>query len=306
MGRSLAVEILSYAVLGNHYHVVLFAPHELPSEQAALDGYAELYGARRPPATADSLDDWRRNSRDVSFFCFQLQIRFTTWFNRKRSGEKRTGTIWNGRFKSTILEGKGTNSAVWSCLKYVELNPVRAGIVADPADYRWSSWGSSCGSGVHPFAAAFESHLVRLKGCIADSWEPGELYRVFGAEMKRAIQADVERQAAYDRLVALPRTKAIEVEIRKLDRDDGGDPSIWVRTDRRVRFWSDGIAIGSRRFVEALYEKLLPDAKEKPGFASSWASENDVDSLFSMKRKKKAPKDKAPPLPSMGASPPGF
>jgi len=49
----------------------------------------------------------------------------------------RTGTLFEGRFKSCIVEG---DSYLLNCIQYIELNPVRAGIANDPADYRWSSY----------------------------------------------------------------------------------------------------------------------------------------------------------------------
>jgi len=56
--------------------------------------------------------------------------------------EKRTGSLWEGRYKSSTIS---TNEYLLSCCRYVELNPVRAGIVADPKDYHWSSYGSKTG-----------------------------------------------------------------------------------------------------------------------------------------------------------------
>jgi putative transposase len=50
--------------------------------------------------------------------------------------ESRKGTLWCGRFKCSVVD---TDDYLLACLRYVELNPVRAGIVSDPADYRWSS-----------------------------------------------------------------------------------------------------------------------------------------------------------------------
>lgn len=51
--------------------------------------------------------------------------------------EERIGTLWSGRFKSSVID---TDSYLLACLRYVELNPVRAGIVDQPEDYRWSSY----------------------------------------------------------------------------------------------------------------------------------------------------------------------
>lgn len=56
--------------------------------------------------------------------------------------EKRTGTLWEGRFKSSPIE---TERYLLACCRYVELNPVMAGMVAAPADYPWSSYRQKIG-----------------------------------------------------------------------------------------------------------------------------------------------------------------
>jgi putative transposase len=50
---------------------------------------------------------------------------------------KRTGSLWEGRFKSSIVS---TKEYLLACCRYIELNPLRAAMVDDPADYRWSSY----------------------------------------------------------------------------------------------------------------------------------------------------------------------
>jgi len=59
---------------------------------------------------------------------------YVRFFNRRYS---RTGTLWDGRFHASLL----TSESYWmTCLRYVELNPVRAGLAARPEEYRWSSY----------------------------------------------------------------------------------------------------------------------------------------------------------------------
>jgi putative transposase len=53
--------------------------------------------------------------------------------------EKRTGSLWEGRFKSSIVSSKEYLPA---CSRYIELNPMRAGMVGDPAEYQWSSYAT--------------------------------------------------------------------------------------------------------------------------------------------------------------------
>ena len=48
----------------------------------------------------------------------------------------RSGSLWEGRFRSCLVQSE---SYVLACYRYIELNPVRAGLVASPRDYRWSS-----------------------------------------------------------------------------------------------------------------------------------------------------------------------
>jgi putative transposase len=50
---------------------------------------------------------------------------------------RRTGSLWEGRFKSSLVDSE---RYVLACYRYIELNPVRAGIVRQPSDYRWSSY----------------------------------------------------------------------------------------------------------------------------------------------------------------------
>lgn len=58
--------------------------------------------------------------------------------------EKRTGTLWESRYKSSPVE---TDRYLLACSRYVEMNPVRAGITSDPAEYQWSSHATRIGRG---------------------------------------------------------------------------------------------------------------------------------------------------------------
>ena len=50
---------------------------------------------------------------------------------------QRTGTLWEGRYRATVVEAE---HYLFECMRYIELNPVRAGMVANPGDYAWSSY----------------------------------------------------------------------------------------------------------------------------------------------------------------------
>lgn len=59
--------------------------------------------------------------------------RYVRYFNQRQG---RTGTLWEGRYKSTLIQAE---RYLLACMVYIDLNPVRAGLVAEPADYPWSS-----------------------------------------------------------------------------------------------------------------------------------------------------------------------
>lgn len=65
--------------------------------------------------------------------------RYVRYFNDRHG---RSGTLWEGRYKSTLIQ---TDSYLLTCMAYMDLNPVRAGMVMDARDYLWSSYGHYAG-----------------------------------------------------------------------------------------------------------------------------------------------------------------
>ena len=100
-----------------------------------------------------------------------LGRRYVRYFNYR---QRRTGTLWEGRFKSCVVDAE---DYLLVCQRYIELNPVRAGMVKHPAEYRWSSY--------HTNALAVESHL----------WTPHATWLRLG-------QTHQERSEAYRNLFA--------------------------------------------------------------------------------------------------------
>ncbi len=69
----------------------------------------------------------------ASLMMKHLGQRYTQYINKTY---RRSGTLWEGRFKSCLAQ---VEQYILACYRYIELNPVRAGMVHDPADYPWSS-----------------------------------------------------------------------------------------------------------------------------------------------------------------------
>lgn len=100
---------------------------------------------------------------------------------------RRTGSLWEGRYKSSVVQAE---SYLLACQRYIELNPVRAGMVADPAQYRWSSYRAN--------------GLGQMNGRLT----PHVLYRQLGSD-------DEERRAAYRKLFRTELDAEAVDDIRK-------------------------------------------------------------------------------------------
>lgn len=80
-----------------------------------------------------------KDARGCTTLMRNLGQRYVQYFNRRH---ERTGTLWEGRFRSCLVESA---RYVLGCYRYVELNPVRAGLAANPAAYTWSSCAANSG-----------------------------------------------------------------------------------------------------------------------------------------------------------------
>lgn len=73
----------------------------------------------------------------ISWLMQKLGQTYVQYVNKKY---KRSGTLWDGRYKSSLVD---TENYVLTCMRYIELNPVRAKMVQQPQEYRWSSFRSN-------------------------------------------------------------------------------------------------------------------------------------------------------------------
>ena len=101
-----------------------------PANGLKIHGHVLMSNHVHLLATPDSPSSLPRTMQSVG-------TRYVRWFNRHYS---RTGTLWEGRYRATIVD---TDAYLLTCMRYIELNPLRAGLVDDPANYRWSSYGAN-------------------------------------------------------------------------------------------------------------------------------------------------------------------
>jgi len=239
LSRFFTVDVLAYQAMGNHVHVVCYAPAEVLPPEATAERYNRFYDGRRPPLAPDDPQCLvvARQMRDISPFMSRLQQQFTSWYNRTRS-RRRRGTLWAQRFRSVIIE---RDTALWNCLCYVEMNAVRAQLVNDPGDYRFGSWGEWCATGRHPFGDALRKHLSAYEGTEARAHTLEQIQQRFRVEFARLTASEAGSSA-----------EQIDAAIHEA----AGNPPFVLRLDRRVRYWSDGLIIGGKTFVREIAGRL--------------------------------------------------
>lgn len=197
---------------------------------------------------------------DISAFIGQIHQRFTNYINKVH---ERRGTVWADRFKSTILQDR---TALWDCVKYVELNPVRAHLTDDPANYRFCTWGYYCGTGRHMFGDNFTRHMRCYLGEIAKNWSDDDVCGEFRSQLARTI--------AYE-------AGADEEEIRKAINDARKKESMHIRFLRRTRHWTDGAIIGTKAFVREIGMMFENEERvNKKRFSSGRNSDGDLIHCF--------------------------
>ena len=159
------VQILTYTILDNHFHLLLHVPEREPVSDRELvrrlgclydgqfvKGIAKRLRAFREAEEHESAEALKRSYAyrmyDISEFAKTLKQRFSQSYNRRHG---RRGTLWEGRFKSLLVQGReceaeavGTE-ALLTVAAYIDLNAVRAGIVQDPKEYRFCGYARGIG-----------------------------------------------------------------------------------------------------------------------------------------------------------------
>jgi putative transposase len=123
------------------------------------------------------------SSQAVSQLVMSLGRRYVQYINKTY---RRTGTLWDSRYKSSLVHA---DDYLLLCQRYIELNPLRAGMVDDPAQYRWSSFRAN---GLGQVDDLLTPHALYL-GLDKDAQERQSIYRGLfrPAELEREALADI-------------------------------------------------------------------------------------------------------------------
>lgn len=242
------VDVLAYCMMGNHFHLLVAVPEKCDiADSELLRRYRLLYDEKQCPPSAplpkilaSLLDENGEEGQqlrtrllarmhDLSAFVRELKQRFGIWYNH-RHGNK--GTIWADRFNSVIVEA--AKEALSTVAAYIDLNPVRAELVGDPADYRFSSFGRAI-VGNREARRGYERVF-----CLSASWKSvrqsyslilyGKGYASKGVEAKDRGRID-------------PKT------VQRV-LDNKGKLPLFDILRLRVRYFTSGTAIGSASFLQ--------------------------------------------------------
>jgi putative transposase len=275
--------VLSYCLMSNHIHILLEVPpmpeggisdEELLKRLSAIWTEAaveaqrkELADARKAGNEAMVAEIHARHSyrmHNLSQYMKTLLHRFTCWFNRTH---KRTGTLWDPRFKSVIVES-GTAARMMAA--YIDLNPVRAGMVEDPADYRWSSYGEAVGGGRKGNGKKASEGLVRAIESDSDTGFDVRLWNRASKTYRMLMGMALERKPS--NATVMVRSEAVEKrlsaktqEFETKDTRQEALPELRVGKilSCRVRYFTDGAVIGSKDFVNEAFYKARDRFSEK-------------------------------------------
>jgi REP element-mobilizing transposase RayT len=280
------IEVVAWCLMDNHFHLLLHVPSKervdpasLPEKEvlrrlrliyhgAALVDIERVLGmCVEAESRRRYLEQFTRRMGDLSLFMKTLKQRFTQWYNGKN---RRKGTLWEDRYRSVAVEIQDLATfghAARIVAAYIDLNPVRAGMVEDPAEYEWSGYGRAVRG-----EKACVRGVVRLWGRQRGVKAALGEYRVFlfdeGSEEREADHTPpltptlspkgrgrpiAGAGTAQAGVFGARKGRAL-IDARKVweERKRGGRLPMPVMLRLKSRYLVDGAAIGSSEFLRRL------------------------------------------------------
>ena len=229
-------EILGCCLMGNHFHLIVKMIPENRFTDEEIQKRFETYYVDSRDFIEGQIPYLREKLSSLSEFIREIKVGFARFYNRRHN---RRGYFWGDRFKSVIVE-KG--ETLVNCLAYIDLNPLRAGLVERPEEYRWNSLGYhvqtnnrgnflSTDFGLKEFN--FKSKKERIRRYRRYVYEAGSVSQPEKGNVK----------VIEDKVVEKERRREFE-----LSRSD--------RFIYRTRYFTDSGIIGSRDFVAQNYQRF--------------------------------------------------
>ena len=229
-------EILGFCLMGNHFHLLVkIFPENRFTDEDIQKRFEIFYGDSRAFAKGQ-IPYLRAKLSSLSEYMREIKVGFARYYNRRHN---RRGYFWGDRFKSVIVE-KG--ETLINCLAYIDLNPLRAGLVDRPEEYRWNSISYHVQTGNKDNFLSTDFGLKEFK-----------------------VKSEIERIRRYRRYVyeagAVNRPEKGETKVigdRILEKERSREFGL-NRSDRfryRTRYFTDSGIIGSKEFVSTNYHRF--------------------------------------------------
>ena len=243
--RIFFVDVLGFAIMGNHFHLVVrMYPESEVSDDEVRKRYMKLYDLKHPGPEFE-LKRFKKKLCSLSWYVKEIKQGFSRYFNKKYG---RRGTLWGERFKSLIVEDGLT---LVNLLAYVDLNPVRAGIVDRPEEYRWCSLGYHIQSGNRDDLLSIDFGMKEW-----NEFDEQEIIRKYREYVYEVGAIDRGKGAVIaEEIVAEERKKNFKLKRAELFR-------------YRCRYFTDAGVLGTKRFVQQVFDevKSLLSSKDERRF----------------------------------------
>jgi REP element-mobilizing transposase RayT len=259
LSRFYFVDILGFCIMSNHFHLVVrMHPADHLSDEAMRERLEKWFPEGRQ-ITDKCIEDFRARWSSLAKFIKDIKQGFTRYYNKKHG---RKGYFWGDRFKSLIVQD---GRSLVNLLAYVDLNPVRAGIVKRPEAYRW------CSLGYH-IQTANKDNLLSVDFGMKE-WgerEPSEIVRAY-------------RQFVYETgAVDTGKGKPLDPKIVARERKNNFKLKRFELFCYRTRYFSDAGILGSKEFVQEVFDQMKHLLKSKD--ERKFTSVAGADGVYSMKR----------------------
>lgn len=263
------VGVMSYSLMGNHFHMLVKVPprpKEL-AESEVKERMKHIYSGRRMEEIEMMLSEMKSTGReeaveefyekvrarmyDISEFFKALKQQFSVWYNSEKN---RKGTLWEERFRSVIIEG--SRAALMNVSAYIELNSVRAGICRDPKDYRWCSYTEAVAGG-----KVARRGIIEITGGLMGGQVWKEAHSMYRTNFFR--KGYIQGHEGTGKRRGFTKSEYIR-EMQKHGEIDVSDQFLV-----RMRYFSEGVVIGSIQFIENFYmerRKHLDGGRKTVGY----------------------------------------
>ena len=258
------VELYTYAVMSNHFHLLIRVPRRQEvSDKELLRRMEALYGTPKFLKVLEKWEKWtakkqegrveeekarlRARMYDLSQFCKTFKETYSQDYNRRHDN---TGSIWEGRFKSILLEGSWRT--LMTVAGYIHLNPVRAEIVEQAEAATNAGYGAAC-QGDTRAQVGLMALVKKVYGVKETSWAQS---RRTCAEV---IAGAVGRR---DGPISDFRSPISDFKFGFSGGDSAVAGSMWSLLGRRVAGFLHGGMLGGEAFLKRS-SKLLPKRVRK-------------------------------------------